>query len=187
VGKTADLTVLIILKKVGRVSKVQYIETHKRTDSAGLQDMVDRAFRKFSLRKLCVDATGMGSFPADDMRAKHGYYQVEPVNFGLKSKEELATGLYSALNERAVLLPGSDHVLPKEPDGMHSPQPGVAKWLKEDLCSLRRIVTKAGNVRYDAPHTDAGHADRAWALALSVRAAADVTQYSSADNLGAMF
>jgi len=36
------------------------------------------------------------------------------------------------------------------------------------LCSIRREVTDAGNVRYDAPHTPEGHADKAWALALAL-------------------
>ena len=39
--------------------------------------------------------------------------------------------------------------------------------------SIRRIVTKQASVRYDAPNTDKGHADRAWALALAVYAAAN--------------
>lgn len=187
VGKTADRTVLIVLKKVGSVAKLVYVESRKRTDHLGLQDMVDRAFAKFGLQKLCVDCTGIGLFPAEEMQSKHGFYQVEPVNFNLKSKEELATGLYVAFNEKRVMIPKTDADIPAPPEGMHETQPNTARVLKEDLCSLRRIITNAGNVRYDAPHTEEGHADSAWALALAVKAANDVMEYQSVGALGAMF
>jgi len=171
IGKTVDLTVLYIVRKCGRECVTAYIETHKRTDADGLQDMVDRAFKTFGVTKLCVDATGIGNFPAQSMQKKHGYYRVEPIDFTLKKKEEMATRLYTALVGRAVKLPKSDAAFPYPPALMSPIAGGVAKQIKDDLCSIRRIVTTAGNVRYDAPHTDKGHADTAWALALALDAA----------------
>lgn len=171
IGKTADLTVLCVLRKVGKVSHVQYLETHRRTDADGLHAMVARAFKAFDLRRLCVDATGLGSFPAEQMRKRHGLSRVEPIQFTLQEKEELATGLYTTLTEGTIRLPRTDTAFPAPPPGMHAPENGAADNLREDLCSLRRIITTSGNVRYDAPHTDRGHADRAWALALAAHAA----------------
>jgi hypothetical protein len=49
-------------------------------------------------------------------------------------------------------------------------EPRAAERLREDICAIRREITTAGNVRYDAPHTDEGHADAAWALALALHA-----------------
>ncbi len=43
--------------------------------------------------------------------------------------------------------------------------------VRADINSVKRFVTLAGNVRFDAEHTDRGHADRFWALALVVNAA----------------
>jgi len=40
----------------------------------------------------------------------------------------------------------------------------------QELASIRRIITAAGNIRYDAPRTSEGRADRAWALALALYA-----------------
>ena len=43
--------------------------------------------------------------------------------------------------------------------------------LRLDLSAVKRIVTSAGNVRFDAERTEDGHADRFWALALALHAA----------------
>src|SRR6185312_8108623 len=39
--------------------------------------------------------------------------------------------------------------------------------LKADLKAVKRIITEAGNIRYDAKRSESGHSDRFWALALS--------------------
>lgn len=164
IGRTADLTALVVLRRrADGVRLVQRVETCKRTSSDDLEAMVDRAFKDFKLKRLCVDSTGIGAFPAERIQKKHGRMKVEPVAFSLPVKEDLATGLYSAFTEETIRIPLEDSAL-------KSALPGTAAQLREDLCSIRRIVTAAGNVRYDAPHTDEGHADRAWALALAVHA-----------------
>ena len=40
----------------------------------------------------------------------------------------------------------------------------------DDVTSIRRTVTEAGTVRFEAPRTAKGHADRAWALMLAIQA-----------------
>jgi phage FluMu gp28-like protein len=94
----------------------------------------------------------MGAFPAERLQKKFGRSRVEPVTFTSALKEDLATGLYSAFTEQTIRIPQRD------------------KLLLTDLCSIRRLVTSAGNVRYDAPQTDDGHGDRAWALSLALHA-----------------
>ena len=42
--------------------------------------------------------------------------------------------------------------------------------LRDDLHSLKRTTTSAGNVRFVADRSENGHADRAWALALALHA-----------------
>lgn len=162
IGRTADLTALVVVRMgADRIRRVQHIETCKRTDIDTLHAMVDRAFQRFQLRRLCVDSSGMGAFPAEQMQRRHGRQRVEPVVFTTLSKEDLATSLYQAFADTTVLIPRDDQTL----SGL---TPGSASKMRDDLCSLRRIITTAGNVRYDAPHTDEGHADRAWALALAL-------------------
>jgi hypothetical protein len=47
---------------------------------------------------------------------------------------------------------------------------------RRDVLSMRRLVTDAGNVRFDTTETEDGHGDRGWALALCVAAAGGVTR-----------
>jgi phage FluMu gp28-like protein len=171
VGKTVDRTVLTVVRTEGGVRKVQYLETSKRTDPDELQAMVDKAFAKFKIKRLCVDASGLGSFEATRMQKRIGYWKVEPIVFTLGVKEDLATELYSSFANRTVAIPKTDDALPPRPDGMKGWPAKTADAMREDICSLRREITTAGNVRYDAPHTDKGHADSAWSLALALHAA----------------
>jgi phage FluMu gp28-like protein len=171
IGKSADKTVLTIVQRNGPTKSLVYMESCKRTDFSGLHEMVARAFEHFKISRLCVDSTGIGSFEADRMVAKHGYSKVEPFVFTLNSKEDLATSLYSAFATQSLLIPKTDKAFPAKPSQMPGWQDNSARQLREDICSLRREITSAGNVRYDAPHTAAGHADSAWSLALALHAA----------------
>jgi phage FluMu gp28-like protein len=47
--------------------------------------------------------------------------------------------------------------------------------VRDDLYKLKRSVTAAGNVRFDAERDEKGHADRAWALFLALNAASQGT------------
>lgn len=107
-------------------------------------------------RRFAIDATGPGS--QFGQRFEHRFEGVaEAVKFTLQSKEAIATGLKLALSRKKLRPLASD------PD------------LMRDVLMIRRIVTEAGNVRYDAAQTQEGgakrHADGAWALALAVYAA----------------
>lgn len=165
IGRTADKTVLIVVRKdpVSGVRTVARIVSCKRTDSTRLENIVAEAFTKFKIKRLCVDSSGIGAFPAERIQRRHGRTRVEAVTFTLQSKEELATSLYSAFTERTVRIPQTDGAI-------HDLQANAAAALRQDVCSIRREITAAGNVRYDAPHTDSGHADSAWALALALHA-----------------
>lgn len=164
IGRTNDLTALVVVRLTsGGVRVVEHVETRRRTDSDGLDAMVDGAMRAYGIRRLCVDSTGLGAFPAERMQRRYGRKRVEAVAFTSSSKEDLATGLFSAFVEGTLRIPLTDAGIP-------SSQAGTADALRNDVCAIRRIVTSAGNVRYDAPHTVDGHADRAWALALALHA-----------------
>jgi phage FluMu gp28-like protein len=173
IGRTNDRTVLIVVAFDGLRAIVQAIQSCKRTEHQQLQELVDEAFSRYPIRRLAVDETGLGAFPVDDMRRRHGRRKVEGVQFTLQSKEDLATTLYDAfagwsgdgeLESRGwVVIPQADGVLEWD-------EAGAADRLQKDVCSIKRIVTSAGNIRYDAERTDEGHADSAWALALALHA-----------------
>jgi phage FluMu gp28-like protein len=153
-GFVNDLSVLAILRqdRRNRVWLQDLIEC-KRTDWETQQKLIEQSFRDYGWVRLCVDRTGVGRVPVELLQKRFGEQRVEAVDFTTQSKDALATGLYQGFADKMI-------VIPNMPD------------LKTDLCSLRRTITPSGAVRYDAPRTSAGHADRAWALALAVFACA---------------
>lgn len=152
VGRTNDLTVLTIIKKTfdGHMYVCAQL-TCKRTEYDEQIAMVLNADAEWCFSHLCVDATGIGSMPAETLQKAMGMQRVEPIVFSAQSKELMATALHQAFAQRALSIPD-------DPD------------LKTDVASIRRIITDKGNVVYDAPRTDQGHADKAWSLALAILA-----------------
>ena len=101
----------------------------------------------------CIDQSGIGMMLAEHLVQKYGA-MVEPVTFTAPLKERLAPMVKQAFEERTVRIPDNREV-------------------RADINSVKRFVTPAGNVRFDAEHTDRGHADRFWALAMVVNAASE--------------
>jgi phage FluMu gp28-like protein len=94
---------------------------------------------------------------AEHLVQKYGAI-VEPITFTAQLKERLAPMVKQAFEERTVRIPDNREV-------------------RADINSVKRFVTMAGNVRFDAEHTDRGHADRFWALAMVVNAASEPSQH----------
>ena len=106
-----------------------------------------------TIRRCCVDQSGIGMMLAEHLVQRYGAI-VEPVQFTAARKERLAPMVKMAFQERTVRIPDNREV-------------------RADINSVKRFVTPAGNVRFDAEHTDRGHADRFWALAMVVNAATE--------------
>jgi phage FluMu gp28-like protein len=184
IGRTVDRTRLVILRKLPEHSDrpghrvLAWVAGCKRTDVEALEALVDWAFAVFKFRRFCVDASGLGSFEAERMQKRHGMLTVEPVTFTNPVKEDLATTLYSAFTQRSLSIAKTEQALKLPYDLPHEyadfakrfAVPKAAEEVRTDVASIRREVTSAGNIRYDAPHTDEGHADTAWALALALHA-----------------
>jgi phage FluMu gp28-like protein len=162
IGRSNDLTALAVVRKRadGKVF-LTAMHTCKRTQQADIDRLVEYAFRKYQLRRLCADSTGLGTFPVEALQRRYGESRVEAVAFSPTSKEDLATTMWRYFIDRQIAIPLTD-------GSLRDAEPGVAAAIRNDICSLRRIVTSAGNIRYDAPQTSDGHADRAWALALAL-------------------
>lgn len=98
-----------------------------------------------SMRRACMDATGLGIQIAERAAAHFGPV-VEPVTFTARMKEQLAYQLRGDLQDRRVRLCRHDA-------------------LRADLRGLRKEVTASGNIRF-AGESPGSHCDRTWALAL---------------------
>lgn len=153
IGRTNDRTELYVMQsgEDGR-DHVVYKDSCKRTSSDDIKRIVRQAFQSYDLRGLAVDASGLGTFPAEDLQTVHGVDRVLAVDFTPKVKEELATGLYHVFTNDLIRIPHADAVLSR------------------DICSIQRIITTAGNIQYASPRNSQGHGDSAWALALAVYA-----------------
>ncbi|NUM71223.1 MAG: hypothetical protein HUU43_10270 [Ignavibacteriaceae bacterium] len=153
IARKKDLSVIWIIQKVSLIYvTVSVVELHNVKYSVQ-QDILYDFLKQPSLRRACIDATGMGSPLAEFAQEKFGTYKVEAVTFSNKVKQDMAVKLRNVIEDKQILIPQT-------------------KEIREDLHSIRKVVTSAGNTRYDAERSESvtGHADRFWALALALHA-----------------
>jgi phage FluMu gp28-like protein len=153
VGRKQDRSALWVLKKVGDVFVTRMLRVLERMNFTAQEDVLHALMANRSVKRLCIDETGLGMQMAERLRGKWGY-RVEPVTFTAPAKAELAMPLRRLFEDRLVRVPSDPSV-------------------REDLHKVRKVVTAAGNVRLDAARDESGHADRFWALALAYHAADD--------------
>lgn len=151
VGRKRDRSVLWVLERVGDVFHTRSVRVMENVPFSQQEDVLHLLLRDGRVKRLCVDATGIGAMLAERLRQRWNH-RVEGVHFTAASKSELAMPLVRLFQDRLIRVPADPET-------------------REDLHKVRRTVTAAGNVRFDATRDDAGHADRFWALALAYHAA----------------
>lgn len=153
VARKHDLSVIFVLEKSFSVLVTRRIITLKNVPFQKQKALLFDILNRPNSRRACIDASGLGMNLAEDALEYFGQYKVEPVNFTAPVKEELATDLRIAFEGHSVFIPDDSD-------------------LRDDLHSVKRVTTAAGNVRFDVQRSETdGHADRFWALALAVHAA----------------
>ena len=159
-GRKRDLTVCWALENISgfqmtrEVLELEKMPTHQQQEI--LRPRLQRA------RRVAFDYTGPGIGLGDLLVAEFGEWKPEAHKFGKvelctftnQLKCEIFPALRAQADRRMIGIPTS-------------------RTIREDLHSMSRVVTTAGNVTYRAPHTEDGHADRCTALALAVRASSD--------------
>jgi phage FluMu gp28-like protein len=149
-----DLTVIAVLEEVGDVLWLRELITLRATSFAQQLAELDRIMREYRVIRAALDQTGMGEMPVQEAQRRHGQYRVEGVLFSPARKLDMATALKERMEDKRLRLPVGD-------------QP-----LRADLHSVQRVAGPNGAPRLVAERTEAGHADRFWALALACSAAA---------------
>ena len=149
-----DLTVIAVLEEVGDVLWLRELVTLRATSFAQQLAELDRIMREYRVIRAALDQTGMGEMPVQEAQRRHGQYRVEGVLFSPARKLDMATALKERMEDKRLRLPVGD-------------QP-----LRADLHSVQRVAGPNGAPRLVAERTEAGHADRFWALALACSAAA---------------
>jgi hypothetical protein len=106
---------------------------------------------EYLIRRACIDSTGMGAPLAESLEREFGA-RVEPVTFTAAVKEDLAYRVKRRMEQRLDLIPEDREIA-------------------RAFGAVKKLVTVAGNARFDAERTDLGHADEFWAKALADLAA----------------
>lgn len=167
IGRKKDLTVLWVVEQLGDVLYTRHVEALERMRKSAQEAVLWPWFARAD--RICIDATGMGIGWADDAQDEFGEHRVEAVNFSAQVKEALAYPLKGAMEDRVLRIPDDPMI-------------------RADLRKVQKVTTAAGNVRFVAESTPDGHADRFWALALAIHAAASPAapiEYMSASPRGA--
>jgi phage FluMu gp28-like protein len=151
IGRRKDLTVIYLLEKNLGVFWTRALIRLRATPFAVQRRRIDWFMENLKVRRACVDSTGIGMQMAEELQAKYGAWRVEPVTFTLAVKEDLAVRTRRAYEDSTVRIPDDRN-------------------LRAALHAVRRIPTAAGNFRFDADRTEAGHADEFWAQALALLA-----------------
>lgn len=105
-----------------------------------------------NVQRACIDRTGVGMQMAEEAQETFGTCKIEGIYFSRELKEQLAYKVLTNLEDRRFLIPDTEQV-------------------RESFHNIKKLVTTAGNVRFDAERTEAGHSDEFWAAALSLYAA----------------
>jgi phage FluMu gp28-like protein len=160
VGRKHDLTVFWLVEKLGDIFWTRMVRVMKREPFRIQRDFLyslldDSHFSNelSPIRRCCIDSSGIGAQLAEEASERFGP-RVEGITFTAAVKEDLAVTLRRRFEDRALRLPRDREI-------------------REDIHSVKKLITSAGNARFDAGHTSAGHADRFWALALAIHAAGD--------------
>jgi len=149
IGRKRDLTVIWLWEKVGDVLWTRMVKRLFR-EPFRIQREILFTYLPF-VRRCCIDATGLGMQLAEEAVEKFGS-RAEAVMFTAPVKEDLAVTIRRAFEDRTLRIP-------------------IDRDIRDDLHSIKKITTSAGNTRFDAERTDAGHADHFWAAALGTHAA----------------
>ena len=128
VARKHDLTVIDVGEKIGDIvwDRIR-IELRDKKFSE-IEEELFRILRLSSIRRCCIDATGIGMQLAERAKDRFGW-KVEPIHFTAILKEELAFSLRSAFEDRRLRI---------DPDPK----------LRDDLRGVKKLVTSAGNIRF---------------------------------------
>lgn len=153
IARRNDLWVAWVWELVGDVLWCREIKILKRKSFKEQDQTLDELFNKYNVYRLAIDQTGLGEKPVEDAQLRYGRYRVEGVLFTQQSKQHLANLGKQSFEDKKVRIPIGDIAL------------------RNDLHKLKRIVTPAGNFRFDSDRDSAGHADQTWAGFLGIYAA----------------
>lgn len=152
VGREHDLTVIWVVELLGDVRYTRRVIELKTETFDAQEHALYQVLQLPQVRRCCIDQTGIGRQFTERAQTRFGKYKVEGVNFTGAVKEELAYPVRAAFEDRSLRIPNHANI-------------------RADLRAVKKETTASGNIRFTADRGKNGHADRFWALALSLHAA----------------
>jgi phage FluMu gp28-like protein len=157
VARKKHLSVIWINEKLGDVPYTRRTIVMENTPFRAQRDILYEWLRHPRLRRACIDSTGIGAQLAEEAQSDFGRFRVEPVTFTGPVKEDLAYRLRNRMEDRRFVIPRDETV-------------------RASFHSIRKVVTAAGNVRFDVNMNESvGHADHFWAAALANHASEELS------------
>ncbi len=157
IARHRHLTVIWVLEKLGDVLFTREVISMRNAEFAVQDAALDSVMNRYHVVRVCVDRTGMGEKSAEDYRKRYGFI-VEGIQFTSATKTNMANAGKRLFEDRRIRIPAETHI-------------------RESFHSVARIVTPAGNIRFDAESTEHGHADEFWACMLAVWATEGAINY----------
>ncbi|ADK84963.1 protein of unknown function DUF264 [Desulfarculus baarsii DSM 2075] len=154
IGRRRDLSVIWVVEQVGDVFWTREVISLKNASFARQDAALDGVLARYKVARACLDQTGIGEKPVEDAKTRHGGHLVEGVIFTAQAKQALATTGKQLFEDGRLRIP-------------------EARAIRDSHHAVRKIATAAGNPRFDADRSEAGHADEFWAHMLALHAAAD--------------
>jgi phage FluMu gp28-like protein len=156
IGRFRDLTVIWIVEKLDAMLYTRKIICLEKQTFEAQEAVLYPLLALPAVRRACIDQTGLGCQFVERARKKFNRYRVEGLTFNPVLKEKLAYKLRSAFEAGSLRIPDD-------------------RLLTADLRSIRKTVTASGNIRFEGERHQNSHADRFWAAALALEAAAACT------------
>ncbi|ODA43620.1 Mu-like prophage FluMu protein gp28 [Thermodesulfovibrio sp. N1] len=153
IGRKRDITAIVVVEKLGDVFYVRHIDEMYKENFEAQRLKIEMLKNTYQPHRICIDSTGLGMQLAEELQRKYGS-TVESVTFTQPVKESLVTYTRMLFEKNALKIMSHQGLI-------------------RDIHSIKKYVTEAGNIRYDADRTESeGHGDYFWALALAVHAGA---------------
>jgi phage FluMu gp28-like protein len=153
VGRRRNASELIVLEQVGTRYRERLHITLPQTDFDLQEDLLrSLMIRRPDVYRLCIDESGLGMQLAEKIVGLFPE-RSEGITFSASTKSVMA-------HQLKIDFEGKNLEIAADRD------------LMQQIHSVRKTVTVAGNIRLDTDHDDKHHADMFWALALARHAAA---------------
>lgn len=148
IGRTCDLSVFWLLEKSADVLYTRDVQTLKNATFAEQEIVLDSYLNNPSLRRVCIDNTGIGRQFAERALSRYGSSRIVPISFTQTSKELMAYPLKNRFEQVQIRIPNELEVI-------------------ADLHKVHRIYASNGGISFVSGRDSYGHSDRFWALALA--------------------